>query len=160
MKKSLVLIIAILAFAINANAQHEKGTNYLQGSLSGFDLSYNGTKHLDFNADFCGGYFVSKHIALLGDIGYGHVGRNQSDAFHVGVGTRAYISALNLYLGVNAKMHFSAGNTDFMPGMEIGYTWYLDDKLAIEPAIYYDQSFHNHEKYSTAGLKIGFGYYF
>ena len=46
-----------------------------------------------------------------------------------------------------------------MPGVEVGYSFFVSRTVTIEPAIYYDQSFKNHSDYSTIGLKIGLGVY-
>ena len=46
-----------------------------------------------------------------------------------------------------------------MPGVEVGYAFFISRTVTIEPAIYYDQSFKDHSKYSTVGLKVGFGIY-
>ena len=44
-----------------------------------------------------------------------------------------------------------------MPGVELGYAFFINDKITIEPALYYKQSLSNHKDYSTVGLKIGLG---
>ena len=41
----------------------------------------------------------------------------------------------------------------------MGYAYFLSRTVTIEPAIYYDQSFKDHSKYSTIGLKVGIGVY-
>ena len=52
------------------------------------------------------------------------------------------------------KSHYN----DIMPGLEVGYAFYINRSVTIEPAIYYDQSF-KHSDYSTIGLKVGVGVY-
>ena len=47
-----------------------------------------------------------------------------------------------------------------MPGIELGYAFFINDKVTIEPAVYYDQSLKEHSTYSTVGLKVGIGLYF
>ena len=46
-----------------------------------------------------------------------------------------------------------------MPGIEVGYAFFVSKTVTIEPAIYYDQSFKNHSDYSKIGLRVGFGIY-
>ena len=46
-----------------------------------------------------------------------------------------------------------------MPGLEMGYAFFLNKTVTIEPAIYYDQSFKRHSDYSKIGLRIGLGIY-
>ena len=45
-----------------------------------------------------------------------------------------------------------------MPGAEVGYAFYINRSVTIEPAVYYDHSFKNSD-YSTVGLKVGIGIY-
>ena len=45
-----------------------------------------------------------------------------------------------------------------MPGLEVGYAFFLNRSVTIEPAIYYDQSFKS-SRYSTVGFKLGVGVY-
>lgn len=45
-----------------------------------------------------------------------------------------------------------------MPGMEVGYAFFINRSVTIEPAIYYDQSIKS-SNYSTVGLKVGIGVY-
>ena len=65
-----------------------------------------------------------------------------------------------LYGGVNAKAIFSSGYNDFMPGILLGFSFFINYKVIIDLAIYYDQSFNVHSQYSTVGMKIGLGLYF
>ena len=44
-----------------------------------------------------------------------------------------------------------------MPGVEVGYAFFINRTVTIEPAIYYDQSFKKHSDYSTVGFRIGIG---
>lgn len=46
-----------------------------------------------------------------------------------------------------------------MPGIEVGYAFFLNRTVTIEPAVYYDQSFKNHSDFSKIGLRIGVGVY-
>lgn len=57
------------------------------------------------------------------------------------------------------KIGADGGYNDFMPGVEVGYAFFLGKSVTLEPAIYYDQSFKKHVDYSTVGLKLGIGIY-
>ena len=46
-----------------------------------------------------------------------------------------------------------------MPGLEVGYAFFVSKTVTIEPAVYYDQSFKDHSNFSTIGLKVGVGIY-
>ena len=77
-----------------------------------------------------------------------------------GVGGRFYVIENGLFFGANAKLVLSKGHNDIMPGIEAGYCFFLNDKLTVEPSVYYDQSIRRHKDYSTVGLKISLGVYF
>ena len=55
-------------------------------------------------------------------------------------------------------VHASHNYNDLMPGAEVGYAFFINRSVTIEPAVYYDQSFKK-SKYSTVGLKVGIGIY-
>ena len=64
-----------------------------------------------------------------------------------------------LYLGAGVKLlHANHNYNDLMPGVEVGYAFFINRSVTIEPALYYDQSFKTHN-YSTVGLKVGLGIY-
>jgi opacity protein-like surface antigen len=95
----------------------------------------------------------------VAELGYNH-NKNVSDYFTIGAQGRYYIEQNGLYLGAGLK--FVRANSDYndlMPGIEVGYSFFISKTVTIEPAIYYDQSFKNHSDYSSIGLKIGFGIY-
>ena len=93
--KKILIMITMLTMTMVAKAQFEAGKMYVNASLSGLDLSYNGTEEGKFNF-----------------------------------------------------------------GAMAGYCFFLNDKLTIEPSVYYDQSFRKHSDYSTVGLRISLGVYF
>lgn len=44
--------------------------------------------------------------------------------------------------------------------IEVGYTFYLNHHLAIEPSVYYKMSLNHFGDCSTIGLRLGLGYFF
>ena len=97
---------------------------------------------------------------LVGQVEYNHSGlEGVKDYFSVGAQARYYIEQNGLYLGGGVKLAHSGGYNDFMPGVEVGYAFFLGKSVTLEPAIYYDQSFKKHVDYSTVGLKLGIGIY-
>ncbi len=155
------MLIAVLTMAIAANAQFQKGKGYIGASMTGLDLSYNGNHKFHIGLEAKGGYILADNLMALASLGYEHSGREEArDRFSLAVGGRYYIIQNGLYLGVNAKWIHENGNyNDVMPGVEVGYAFFLNRSVTIEPAIYYDQSFRNHKDYSTIGLKVGVGVY-
>jgi hypothetical protein len=161
MKKILLSFIMTVMCAISANAQFEEGRIYTGASLTGLNLSYNGKDNLNLGLQGQVGYMFYDNLMVLGQASFQHSGNdNVADQLTVGVGGRYYIVQNGLYLGVNAKLlHANHNYNDLMPGIEIGYAFFISHTATIEPAIYYDQSFRNHSDYSTIGFRIGFGLY-
>ena len=155
--KKLAMVLMALTMALTASAQFEQGKKYAAASLSGLDLSYNGAKELSFDVAAKGGYLIQDNWMLLGKVGYEHY--KGFNALQLGVGGRYYIIQNGIYLGVNADYRHAEGYNDFVPGVEVGYAFFISRTCTIEPAIYYDQSFKDHSNYSTIGLRIGFGIY-
>lgn len=160
MKKILLLVVG-LVMTVAANAQFEQGKYYISGSLTGLNMSYSGAEKFNLGVEAKGGYLVADNWMALAMAAYSHNGtEGVDDTFEAGVGGRYYIIQNGLYMGVNAK--FVRGNNnynDFMPGIELGYAFFLGKSVTVEPAVYYDQSIKNHSDYSKVGLRIGVGIY-
>lgn len=159
MKKMLVMALVLLT-SVAAHAQFESGKKYLGASLTGLNLSYNGTNDLSLGVQAKAGYMVEDDLMLLGQAEYQHSGvEGTKDYISVGAQGRYYIEQNGLYLGLGAKLVHTGSYNDLMPGVELGYAFFLSKEVTIEPALYYDQSFKNHSDYSTVGLKVGIGIY-
>ncbi len=158
--KKVIMLVTALMLTITASAQFEQDKVYVGASLSGLNLSYSGASELNLGVQAKAGYFVDDGLMLFGEVGYDHAGKNTSDYFSAGVGGRYYITQNGIFLGANCKyVHANSNYNDLMPGVEIGYAFFISHTLTIEPSVYYQQSFKNHSDYSTIGLKIGFGIY-
>lgn len=159
MKKIMLMAVAMLT-AVGAHAQFESGKKYIGASLTGLNLSYNGSEDLNFGLQAKGGLFVEDDWMVLGQVEYNHSGAaGSSDYFSVGAQGRYYIEQNGLYLGLGAKLVHQSNYNDVMPGLEIGYAFFVSRQVTIEPAVYYDQSFKKHADHSTVGLKVGVGIY-
>lgn len=160
MKKIATLLVALLT-VVTAHAQFEEGKVYLGGSLTGLNLSYNGSEDLNLGLQAQVGYMFRDNWMVTAQAGYNHSGNdNISDQLMVGAGLRYYIIDNGLFLGLNAKLvHANHNYNDLKPGLEVGYAFFLGKSVTLEPAIYYDQSFRNHSDYSTIGLRVGVGVY-
>lgn len=154
------MLLVVVLSTLSASAQFEEEKTYIGASLSGLDLSYNGTKELSLGVQAKAGYFLADNLMVLGEAGFEHQGKGASNDFTVGVGGRYYITQNGIFLGANCKLlHANHSYNDLMPGVEVGYAFFLSHTVTIEPSIYYQQSFKKHSDYSTIGLKIGFGIY-
>ena len=158
MKKIAMMVVA-LAMTLGASAQFEQGKYYLGASMTGFDASYSGLEEFNLGVDAKAGYFFMDNLMVYGQVGYKHYGQeDRNDEFMAGVGGRYYIVQNGIFLGVNGKyIHRDKNYNDFMPGVEVGYAFFINRTVTIEPAIYYDQSFKKHSDYSTVGFRIGIG---
>ena len=160
MKKKIILLVTALLMTITASAQFEEGKLYSGASLTGLNLSYNGADELNLGVQAKLGYMIEDDLMLLGNASFQtSSSKGTLNSMSLGVGGRYYIEQNGIYLGVNAKFVHTKSYNDFMPGVEVGYAFFISRTVTIEPAIYYDQSFKDHSKYSTVGLKVGFGIY-
>lgn len=159
MKKLAVLCMSLLV-AGAAHAQFEKGKVYCGASLSGLNLSYNGSSDLNLGVRGQAGYLFADNLMGVGTLSYDHVGKGDvKDYVSVGAQGRYYIIQNGLYLGAGVKFIHTGSYNDVMPGVEVGYAFFVSRTVTIEPAIYYDQSFKNHSDFSTIGLRVGIGVY-
>lgn len=158
--KKFLLLFAVLLTTVAAHAQFQKDKGYLGASLTGLNLHYNQNDDLNLGVEAKAGYLFWDNWMLLGEASYEHNGNDAvADHISVGVGGRYYIIQNGLYLGVNAKLiHANHNYNDVMPGAEVGYAFFINRSVTIEPAVYYDHSFKDSD-YSTVGLKIGLGIY-
>lgn len=159
MKKKLIAMTIALLGVVTANAQFSEGKGYIGASLTGLNMNYSGADKFKYGIQAQGGYMFADDLMVLGTVGYDHSGNKAAvDKLTLGVGGRYYIEQNGIYLGVNCKyVHLEGGHDDFMPGVEVGYAFFINRSVTIEPAIYYDQSFKNHSDYSTVGFKVGIG---
>jgi hypothetical protein len=161
MKRKIAFILFSLLVTFTASAQFEQDKVYVGGSLTGLNLSYNGLSNFNIGLQAQAGYMVDDDLLVLAQALIQHNGtEGVPDNISVGVGGRYYIEQNGIYLGVNCKLlHANHNYNDIMPGVEIGYAFFISRTVTIEPAIYYDQSFKKHSDYSTFGLKVGIGVY-
>ena len=162
MTKKLTILMFAMMMALTASAQFEQGKKYISASFSGLELGYNGTSDFNVGLQAKGGYFLMDNILALATVGYNHIGGDDPtpDRFSVGAHGRYYIIQNGIYLGagVNYK-HPNHSYNDIMPTVEVGYAFFINRTVTIEPALYYEQSVKNHSKYSNVGLRLGLGIY-
>lgn len=165
MKKMILTVLCALMFSITGNAQtpdrlpFAKDKFYTAASLSGLGLTYTKSEdwHLGLNAK-CG-YLFEDNWMVTANAGYDwfKVGYN---TFTAGAGLRYYIEQNGLFLGAGANYVHHYEFDDFMPTVQLGYTFFLNRTVTLEPEIYYNQSLKDHSLYSGVGFRIGFGIYF
>lgn len=159
MTKKVFLILLSSLFALTASAQFEQGKTYVGASLSNVGLSYNGSEKGSFGLQAKGGYLLEDNLLIYAQMSYDK--KNDVPArYSLGVGLRYYIIQNGVYLGASAiYSHQQKGFNDLLPSVQLGYAFFLNKSVTIEPELYYEQSFKNHGDYSTVGIRIGVGVY-
>ena len=158
--KKIAVVALGLMVSVGAHAQFESGKQYCGASLTGLNLSYNGSEELSLGIQAKAGYFFEDDMMLLAQAEYKHSGlEGVKDYWALGAQGRYYIEQNGIYLGAGMKLIHTGSYNDVMPGVEVGYAFFVSKQVTIEPAVYYDQSFKSHSDYSTVGVKVGIGIY-
>ena len=161
--KKVILGLLLALTTVTASAQFEAGKTYINTSLSGLGLSYSKNTKFCLGIDATAGYFLADDWMVLGRFGYNHPGKHQ-DNFDIGVGGRYYIEQNGLSLGLLLSYEhghvYNLKTDNFFITPELGYTFFLNQYVTIEPALYYKMSLNNFSDASTVGLRIGFGWFF
>ena len=158
--KKIAVVALGLMVSVGAHAQFESGKQYCGASLTGLNLSYNGSEELSLGIQAKAGYFFEDDMMLLAQAEYKHSGlEGVKDYWALGAQGRYYIEQNGIYLGAGMKLIHTGSYNDVMPGVEVGYAFFVSKQVTIEPAVYYDQSFKNYSDYSTVGVKVGIGIY-
>lgn len=158
--KKIAVVALGLMVSVGAHAQFESGKQYCGASLTGLNLSYNGSEELSLGIQAKAGYFFEDDMMLLAQAEYKHSGlEGVKDYWALGAQGRYYIEQNGVYLGAGVKLIHTGSYNDVMPGVEVGYAFFVSKQVTVEPAVYYDQSFKNHSDYSTVGVKVGIGIY-
>lgn len=162
--KKIFIALLLAAVSLGASAQFQKGTKYVNASLTGFGLDYHkaGGFHIGIGAG--GGYFIADSWALLGQLGWDH--QDGANEFEIGFNARYYLKNNGLFFTGGLKYGaFNPGgdepvsrNIYLTP--EIGYCFYLNNHVSIEPSVFLDMSMNHFSDFTKVGLKLSFGYYF
>ena len=154
--KKIALFVVALVMSVAANAQFEQGKGYIGASMSGIDIS-NQTKefHLGLNAQL--GYMVQDNLLALGTLGWDHWDKS-GDSFVLGAGARYYIEQNGLYLGGSLKYKHAEQYDDLLPGVQLGYAFFLGRTVTLEPELYFDMSTKKFD-YTCYGVRVGIGIY-
>jgi hypothetical protein len=96
-------------------------------------------------------------LMLTAQMGYNHL-EDAKDTYNFGVGGRYYIVQNGLYLGAGFKYKHAENYNDFLPGVQVGYAFFISRTVTIEPELYFDISTKKFD-YTCYGLSIGLGVY-
>ena len=104
------------------------------------------------------GYFVADGWMLGGTVGYQHVG--EYNALVIKPSFRYSFKSMGLNLGAGLQFEHAGTELNYVQLCpQVGYTFYLNDKISLEPAIYADFGLNDFKNGTSAGLKIGIGLY-
>jgi hypothetical protein len=162
MKKLFLAFVMLMLSASSTFAQFEQGKKYVGASVSGLNASFNNDE--DWKIDFSTklGIMVEDNWMITGQLECNY--RKQGfSTIGFGGGVRYYIVQNGLYLGAGGNLKHSwyegEKTTDVLPTVQVGYAFFLNRILTIEPELYYNQSLKSHSDYSGIGLRIGIGIY-
>lgn len=160
MKKLLfTLLLAVLGIS-SASAQFEKGKTYLSAATNSAGLSYDKTSKLNLGLSANAGYMFEEAWMAIGEVGFNYSNKD-CQQFSVGAKCRYLIEQNGLFLQTGAKyVHQATNFNDVQITPEVGYCFFLNHYLTIEPSLYYDVSLSDFSDKSRAGVKIALAWYF
>lgn len=162
--KKIIFTLLFAVASMGAFAQFEQGTKYNNLSITSFGLDYCKAGGFHIGLATQGGIFVADNWLVLGQIGWNH--QDGANEFNLGAGARYYLKDNGIFFGGGMKygLNSPGGNADVMHNAyltpEVGYCFYLNDHLSVEPAFYVDMCLNHFKDYTKFGLKVSFGYYF
>ena len=161
--RKFVMALVLGLVSLSASAQFEAGKTYGNMSLTGLDMSYMKGSEFHFGLQGQGGYFFQQDWMVGGKLGYDYVGGISSHVFDLGANVRYYFENSGIYLdGGLLYQHFKAGGKENWLSIvpEVGYCFFLNQHVTIEPAIYCHLCLNDFDNGSKVGLKVGFGFFF
>lgn len=160
MKKVLLSMLLALVGVASASAQFESGKKYLGMSLNGLDISY--SEHTNFHLGLSTktGYMIDDDLLLIGDLGFEYRNKDAQQII-LGAAGRYFIEQNGIFLQVGAHyVHEAPKFNDVTITPEVGYCFFVNRHLTLEPSVYYDMSLTSFSDKSKFGLKLGLGWYF
>lgn len=160
MKKLLfTLLLAVLGIS-SASAQFEKGKMYLGATTNSAGLSYSKNEKFTIGAGVNGGYMFEDGWMAIAEAGFNYSNKDLQN-FYLGTKCRYLIEQNGVFLQLGAKyLHGAPNYNDVMITPEVGYCFFLNRHLTIEPSLYYDMSLSDFTEKSKTGLKVGLAWYF
>jgi len=158
MKMLTKTILAIIAFVCTTqviSAQTVGKGAWMVGGSAGFDIQ--SIKDVDDSQttiflDPTVGYFIADDLAIGLHLGFRSesVGGNSASTFGLGPFVRYYVTD-PIFIQAFVDLDLSENGRDPNFGAEVGYSWFLNNGLAIEPALYFSTG----NDITHFGLNIG-----
>lgn len=155
----MALLLATVGVA-SASAQFEKGKIYGGASASGLGISYSETTKFTFGLEALAGYMFADDLMAMAEVGYDYH-NSETQSLSLGVRCRYYIVQNGLFLSLGAKyLHEFKDYNDFYLTPEVGYSFFLNHNVTLEPSVYYNMSLSKFGDKSRFGIKVGIGFFF
>ena len=139
---------------------HCKGVSYRIGTKNKEIISYSKNEKVGLNFGVNGGYMFEEAWMLIADIGFDYRHEDMR-SLYAGMKCRYLIEQNGLFLQAGAKyVHGAPNYNDLMVTPELGYCFFLNRHLTIEPSLYTDISTNCFSEYTKVGVKIGLAWYF
>ena len=160
MKKIVFTFVLALLGIGSASAQFEKGKYYLAATTNTAGISYSKHEKLHLNLGVNGGYMFEEAWMLIAETGFDYH-NNDMQSLYAGLKCRYLIKQNGLFLQAGAKyLHGAPNFNDVQITPEVGYCFFLNRHLTIEPSLYYDVSLSDFSDKSKVGVKVGLAWYF
>ncbi len=160
MRKYVLAMLFTLTGIGSASAQFEEGTKYLGANINNLGVSYSKATDLSINLGANAGYCIKDNVLVMGLVNFDY-SFNTLKRLDLGGKIRYYIADTGIFLSAGAKfVHENSDYNDFQVTPEVGFSYFLNDHLAIQPSVYYDMSFSDFNEKSRLGVSLGLGWYF
>lgn len=160
MKRLITTMLLALTLSVSAMAQFEKETKYVGASLTGLNMSVSDRHDFALGLDLRGGYFFQRDWMAEGAVRF-DCSNSTLNRFIIGGKVRYYTRQNGLYYAAGLQyVHEHSYSDDVQLTPELGYCYYLNHYIALEPAVYFDMSLSDISHKSELGLKVGIGIYF
>ena len=158
MLRKVLTMLLIAVSSMQASAQFEKYTSYLNTSLTGLGLSYSKDSRFKMGVQATGGYFVEDCWMVYGRFGFEHQGargvmKNRND-LQIGVGGRYYIEQNGIFLGVGLAYQHATNVTFSQHESIIGGT---TENGPVELRTVYNN--HGNRNYVHLTPEVGYCFY-
>jgi hypothetical protein len=169
MKKHVFTMLFLACIAISGTAQIEQGT-FLLGAKTNAGFNFfneDAGDYSQFNIELKGGYFVIENLTLGLNLGFSSISEGDAslNVSEFGLFGRYYINGKIFggigYSSQKTKYDFGFGDgestTSIIP-IELGYAAFINDVIAIEPALNYT-IYGSDSEGASFGINIGISIY-
>ncbi len=160
MKKSILTALFMIIGMAASYAQFEAGKKFVGTTFEGAGLSYSEATKLQLGVGVNAGYMLQDSWMVIGEAGFNYSNSDLQELYF-GAKCRYFIEQNGLFLQGGAKyVHHAGGFNNLTLTPEVGYCYFLNEHLTVEPSVYYDMSLSDFSDKSRFGIKIGLGWYF